>query len=72
MCLFKHSNIVNKRNEINIMVEDTELYIIGITESWTTSDISDAGVIGCVMFRKDRVGRRGGGVNLYIKESTQT
>ena len=23
------------------------------------------------MFRKDRIGRRGGGVNVYIKESIQ-
>ncbi|KAK2186977.1 hypothetical protein NP493_183g04023 [Ridgeia piscesae] len=28
-------------------------------------------MIGYVMFRKDRLGRRGGGVILYIKESIQ-
>ena len=55
------------------MVEDIDPRIIGITESWATNDISDAelGMTGYVMFRKDRLGRRGGGVILYIKESSQ-
>ena len=55
------------------MVEDIDPHIIGITESWATTDISDAelGMTGYVMFRKDRIGRRGGGVILYIKESIQ-
>ena len=29
-------------NELNIMVEDIDLHIIGITESWATPDISEA------------------------------
>ena len=55
------------------MVEDIDPHIIGITESWATPDISGAelGMTGYVMFRKDRLGRRGGGVILYIKESIQ-
>ena len=46
-------------------------HIIGITESWANNDITDAelGLEGYVMFRKDRIGRRGGGVLLYIKET---
>ena len=65
VCLNARS-IVNKRNELNIMVEDIDPHIIGITESWATPDISDAelGMTGYVMFRKDRLGRRGGGVIL--------
>ena len=61
------------RNELNIMVEDIDPHIIGITESWATPDISDAelGMTGYVMFRKDRLGRRGGGVIIDIKESIQ-
>ena len=72
VCLNARS-IVNKKNELNIMVEDTDPHIIGITESWTNIDITDAalGLTGYVMFRKDRIGRRGGGVILYIKESIQ-
>ncbi len=47
------------------MVEDIDPHIIGITESWAT-DISDAelGLTGYVMFRKDRIGRRG--VEVFI------
>ena len=72
VCLNARS-IVNKRNELNIMVDDINPHIIGITESWATPDISDAelGMTGYVMFRKDRLGRRGGGVILYINESIQ-
>ena len=53
------------------MVDDIKPHIIGITESWANDDITDAelGLEGYVMFRKDRMGRRGGGVLLYIKET---
>ena len=53
------------------MVDDIKPHIIGITESWANNDITDAelGLEGYAMFRKDRVGRRGGGVLLYIKDT---
>ena len=68
-----YTSIVNKKNELNIMVEDIAPHIIGITESWANIDITDAelGLTGYVMFRKDRIGRRGGGVILYVKQSIQ-
>ena len=69
VCLNARS-IVNKKNELNIMVEDIDPHIIGITESWANIDITDA-ELGYIMFRKDRIGRRGGGVILYVKESIQ-
>ena len=67
MCLNARSTI-NKKNELNIMV-DINPHIIGITESWANKDISDVelGLTGYVMFRRDRIGRRGGGVIAYIK-----
>ena len=72
VCLNARSK-VNKRNELNIMVEDIDPHIIGIAEYWATPDISDAelGMTGYVMFTKDRLGRRGDGVILYIKDSIQ-
>ena len=65
------SIIINEKNELNIMVDDIKPHIIGITESWANNDITDAelGLEGYVMFRKCRMGRRGGGVLLYIKEA---
>ncbi len=49
------------------MVYEIKPHIIGITESWANNDITNAelGLEGYVMFRKDRMGRRGGGVLLY-------
>ena len=56
------------------MVEDINPHTTGITESWANKDISDAelGLTRYVMFRRDRTGRRGEGVILYIKEFIQT
>ena len=55
------------------MVEDIDPLIIGITESWANIYIRDAelGPTGYVMFRRYRIGRRGGGVILYVKEYIQ-
>ena len=65
--------IVNKKYELNIMVKEIDSHIIGITESWANIDITDAELrlTGYVMFRRDRIGRRGGGVILYVKETNQ-
>ena len=38
VCLNARS-IVNKRNELNIMVEDIDPHIIGITKFWVITDI---------------------------------
>ena len=72
MCLDGRS-IVNKKNELNIMVEDIDPHIIGIIKSWANIDITDAelGLTRSVMFRRDRIGRLGGGVILYVKEYIQ-
>ena len=53
------------------MVDDIKPHIIGITESWAHNGITDAelGLEGYVMFRKDRIGKKGGGVLYYIKEN---
>ena len=55
------------------MVEDIDPNIIGITESCANTDITYAelGLTECVKFIRDRIGRRGGGVILYVKESIQ-
>ena len=70
-CKGASTSIINKKNELNIMVDDIKPHIIGITESLANNDITDAelGLEDYVMFRKDRIGRRGGGVSLYIKET---
>ena len=59
------------KNELNSMVDYIKPHIIGITESWAHNDITYAelGLEGHVMFRKDRIGKKGGGVLLYIKDT---
>ena len=71
VCLNARS-IINKKNELNIMVDDIKPHIIGITESRAHNDITYAelGVEGYVMFRKDRIGKKGGGV-LFIYISSK-
>ena len=70
VCLNARS-IINKKSELNSMVDDIKPHIISITESFANNDITDAelGLKGYVMFRKYRIGRRGGGVLSYIKET---
>ena len=70
VCLNARS-IINKKNELDIMVDEIKPHIICITESWANNEITDAelGLEGYVMFRKDRMGKRGGGVLLYIRET---
>lgn len=63
----------NKIDEIKILVKERGLDVIGITESWLTSDIrnSEIAIDGFVIFRKDRCDpkkKRGGGVLLFVKE----
>ena len=69
VCLNARS-IIKKKNELNVIVDELKPNIIGIAESWANNYITDAelGLEGDVMFRKDRMGRRGG-VLLYIKET---
>ena len=47
-------SIVNKKHELNIMVDDIDPHIIGIIESWANIDIPDVelGLTGYVMFRR--------------------
>ena len=72
VCLNARS-LINKKTELNCMVKDIDPHIIGITESWANTDITDAelGLTGYVMFRRDRIGRRGWGVIVYVNESIQ-
>ena len=59
VCLNARS-IINKKDELNSMVDDIKPHIIGIPETWANNDITDAelGLEGYAMFRKDRMGRR--------------
>ena len=66
-------SIINKREELELIVEQEEYDLIGVVETWLTNSIDNAEVelTGYQIFRKDRVNQdkaRGGGVLFYIKE----
>ena len=63
----------NKRHEIEIIIREKGVDILGITESWGNEYIGDAELSfnGYDLFRQDRImgdKGRGGGVLLYVRE----
>ena len=72
MMLFNAQSIRNKMELFRAMVASEELDIISITESWIHTSTRDYEgefkVPGYKMFKKDREGRGGGGVLLYVRD----
>ena len=67
-------SIINKKDELSLVIDNNYPDIIGITESWANSQILDSELMvkGYRFFRSDRKDTtfgRGGGVLLYIKEN---
>lgn len=63
-----------KLDEIKCYVEEENIDVVGITETWLNEEVLDSEISmsGFRLFRKDRKSvdkKRGGGVALYIKES---
>ena len=61
-----------KRDELLLLIEEHQIDIIGLTESWSREGILDGEVCfdGFNLFRRDRSdGRRGGGVMLFVKDN---
>ena len=59
----------NKQEELEAIVQQANYDLVAITETWW--DLShdwSAAMDGYKLLRKDRQGRRGGGVALYVKE----
>ena len=56
---------INKREEVGLLLQENDVDICGITESWTHEQIEDAEIQyqGYTLFRRDRDkrGMRGGG-----------
>jgi hypothetical protein len=72
-CLyFNARSIMNKLDEIELIITDEKLDVVAITETWLSDSVltSEITVDGYTVLRKDRndVNKtRGGGVALYIK-----
>ncbi|GAB0207696.1 hypothetical protein GRJ2_003235300 [Grus japonensis] len=61
--------IYTKQEELEAIVLQEDYDIVAITETrWDDSHNWSAAMDGYKLFRRDRQGRRGGGVALYVKE----
>jgi len=62
----------NKQEELEMCVPLRGYDIIGITETWWDSSYDwNIGMGGYKLFRKDRQGRQGVGVTLYVKDQLE-
>ncbi|KAK4810884.1 hypothetical protein QYF61_013292 [Mycteria americana] len=69
-CLYTNARSMgNKQEELEAIVHQENYDMVAITETWW-DDLHNwsAAVDGYKLFRRDRRGRRGGGVALYIRE----
>ncbi|RMC12154.1 hypothetical protein DUI87_11289 [Hirundo rustica rustica] len=63
----------NKQEELEAMVQQQSYDIVAITETWWDESNSwSTAHDGYKLFRRERKGRRGGGVALYIKKAFDT
>ncbi|CAM5113306.1 unnamed protein product [Natator depressus] len=69
-CLYTNAqSLGNKQGELEILVMSRNYDVIGITETWWDNSHDWSTVMdGYKLFRKDRQGRKGGGVALYVRE----
>ncbi|GAB0190262.1 hypothetical protein GRJ2_001491500 [Grus japonensis] len=72
-CLYANAwSMENKQEELETCVHLQGYDLIGITERWWDSSYDwSVGTEGYRLFRKDRQGRQGGGVALYINDQLE-
>ena len=71
--LFNSRSICNKLHELHHLLNDEQLDIVCITETWLKSTIPDSLLLtrnDYTIFRKDRTGSLGGGVCVIINNTT--
>jgi hypothetical protein len=71
MVLLNARSIRNKMDEFHCLIATENFDIVGVTESWIHCDGPDFegefDLPGYAMFHKDRIGRQGGGILLYVR-----
>ena len=69
-CVYTNARSMgNKQEELEAIVQQASYDLVAITETWWDhSHDWSAAMDGYKLFRKDRQGRRGGGVAPYVKE----
>ena len=70
--MFNAQSIRNKMGLFRALIQTEKCDVIGITESWIDTSTRDFegeyNLQGYKMFKRDRIGKQGGGVLLYIRE----
>lgn len=63
-------SIVNKTEQMEHLLSESNIDILGVSESWLTHSSSTAAIsiAGYNVFRKDRESGKGGGVLIYVRE----
>ena len=69
-CLYTNARSMgNKQEELEAIVCSESYDIVAITETWWNDSHSWSAVMeGYQLFKRDRLGRKGGGVALYVKK----
>ena len=69
-CIYTNvSSKGNKQQELEAIVQPENYNVVTITETWwDNSHNCKATMNGYQLFRRDRQGRRGGGISLYFRE----
>ena len=69
-CVYTNAHSMgNKQEELEAMMKQENYDVVAVTETWW--DVShdwSVPVDGYKLFRRDRQGRRGGGVALYVRD----
>ncbi|KAJ7425696.1 mitochondrial fission process protein 1 [Pitangus sulphuratus] len=68
--MYTNALSMGNKQELEAIVQQESYEVVAITETWwDDSHDWSAAMDGYELFRKDRQGRRGGGVALYVRES---
>ncbi|RMC12138.1 hypothetical protein DUI87_11273 [Hirundo rustica rustica] len=73
-CMYTNARSMgNKKEELEAMVQQQSYGVVAFTETWWEDSRGwSTALNGYKLFRRDRQGRRGGGVALYIKQTFDT
>ena len=71
MLVFNAQSIRNKMDSLRALMVVEKPEIVGITESWISTDTTDFEgefeILGYKVFKKDRIGKKGGGVTIICQ-----
>ncbi|GAB0206965.1 hypothetical protein GRJ2_003162100 [Grus japonensis] len=68
-CIYTNARSMGNKQELEASVQQDSYDLVAITETWwDDSHDWSAAMDGYKLFRRDRQGRRGGGVALYVRE----